>query len=239
MFAYRQSAAGAASDPGSDNVTLNSVQAGSLIVVFFYSFYSGGSYGTVTCSDGTSLSECTPAVGSYEYIKAFYQYSSGGGNKTYTITGEQDWYGVCAFEFSYAGSCELDAQNQGYGDATGSVATGNITTTGAGSELVIACAVSYASYNLNTPRINNVAADGSLDLAIGSGDGLAWYRIVSSAFTGNASCTDGDSGYWCVKVVSFKEAAGGASSTPLFRRRMNILLRLCLSAFNLIGRLLR
>jgi len=27
-----------------------------------------------------------------------------------------------------------------------------------------------------------------------------------------------------------------ASSTPLFRRRMNILLRLCLSAFNLIGR---
>lgn len=234
MFAYRQSAAGG---PESDNVTLNSVQAGSLIVVFFYSFYSGGSYGTVTCSDGTSLSECTPAVGSYEYIKAFYQYSSGGGNKTYTITGEHDYYGVCAFEFSYAGSCELDAQNQGYGDATGSVATGNITTTGAGSELVIACAVSYASGNLNTPRINNVAADGSLDLTIGSGDGLAWYRIVSSTFTGNASCTDSDLCYWVANVISFKEvSAGGTSSTPLFRRRMNILLRLCLSAFNLIGR---
>lgn len=50
MFAYRQSAAGASSGDvvDSDNVTLNSVQAGSLIVVFFYSFYSGGSYGTVT-----------------------------------------------------------------------------------------------------------------------------------------------------------------------------------------------
>ena len=213
-FAYRQSAA---SEIGSDNVTLNSVQAGSLIVVFFYSFYSGGSYGTVTCSDGTSLSECTPAVGSYEYIKAFYQYSSGGGNKTYTITGEHDYYGVCAFEFSYAGSCELDAQNQGYGDATGSVATGNITTTGAGSELVIACAVSYASGNLNTPRINNVAADGSLDLTIGSGDGLAWYRIVSSTFTGNASCTDSDSGYWVANVISFKETTAGAGAViPLF-----------------------
>ena len=213
MFAYRQSAAGASS---SDNVTLNSVQAGSLIVVFFYSFYSGGSYGTVTCSDGTSLSECTPAVGSYEYIKAFYQYSSGGGNKTYTITGEHEsyWYGVCAFEFSYAGSCELDAQNQGYGDATGSVATGNITTTGAGSELVIACAVSYASGNLNTPRINNVAADGSLDLTIGSGDGLAWYRIVRSTFTGNASCTDGDSGYWVANVISFKEITAAVKALP-------------------------
>ena len=214
MFAYRQSAAGASEY--SDNVTLNSVQAGSLIVVFFYSFYSGGSYGTVTCSDGTSLSECTPAVGSYEYIKAFYQYSSGGGNKTYTITGEEEsyWYGVCAFEFSYAGSCELDAQNQGYGDATGSVATGNITTTGAGSELVIACAVSYASGNLNTPRINNVAADGSLDLTIGSGDGLAWYRIVRSTFTGNASCTDGDSGYWVANVISFKEITAAVKALP-------------------------
>jgi hypothetical protein len=213
MFAYRQSAAGASSSDV-DNVTLNSVQAGSLIVVFFYSFYSGGSYGTVTCSDGTSLSECTPAVGSYEYIKAFYQYSSGGGNKTYTITGEHDYYGVCAFEFSYAGSCKLDAQNQGYGDATGSVATGNITTTGAGSELVIACAVSYASGNLNTPRINNVAADGSLDLAIGSGDGLAWYRIVRSTFTGNASCTDGDSGYWVANVISFKEITAAVKALP-------------------------
>lgn len=214
-FAYRQSAA---SSSGADNVTLSSVQAGSLIVVFFYSFYSGGSYGTVTCSDGTSLSECTPAVGSYEYIKAFYQYSSGGGNKTYTITGEHDWYGVCAFEFSYAGSCELDAQNQGYGDATGSVATGNITTTGSGSELVIACCASYASGNLNTPRINNVAADGSLDLAIGSGDGLAWYRIVSSTFTGNASCTDGDSGYWVANVISFKEVSAGGTALPEIMR---------------------
>ena len=216
MFAYRQSAAGATEY--SDNVTLNSVQAGSLIVVFFYSFYSGGSYGTVTCSDGTSLSECTPAVGSYEYIKAFYQYSSGGGNKTYTITGEHDYYGVCAFEFSYAGSCELDAQNQGYGDATGSVATGNITTTGAGSELVIACAVSYASGNLNTPRINNVAADWSLDLTIGSGDGLAWYRIVNSTFTGNASCTDSDLCYWVANVISFKEVSAGGTALPEIMR---------------------
>ena len=38
MFAYRQSAAGREEI---DNVTLNSVQAGSLIVVFFYSFYPG------------------------------------------------------------------------------------------------------------------------------------------------------------------------------------------------------
>lgn len=212
MFAYRQSAAEVLEF--SDNVTLNSVQAGSLIVVFFYSFYSGGSYGTVTCSDGTSLSECTPAVGSYEYIKAFYQYSSGGGNKTYTITGEHDYYGVCAFEFSYSGTCELDQQNQGYGDGVSAVATGNITTTGAGSELVIACAVSYASGNLNTPRINNVAADGSLDLTIGSGDGLAWYRIVSSAFTGNASCTDGDSGYWVANVISFKEITAAKAIPP-------------------------
>lgn len=209
-FAYRQSAAST-----SDNVTLNSVQAGSLVVVFFYSFYPGGSYGTVTCSDGTSLSECTPAVGSYEYIKAFYQLSSGAGNKTYTITGEHDYYGVCAFEFSYAGTCELDDQDQGYGDGVGSVATGNITTTGSGSELVIACAASYGSANLNTPRINGVAADGSLDLTIGSGDGLAWYRIVSSTFTGNASCTDGDSGYWVANVISFKEiAAASAKAIP-------------------------
>ena len=35
---------------------------------------------------------------------------------------------------------------------------------------------------------------------------------------------------------AFKQAAGGASSTPLFRRRLNILLRLCLSTFNLIWR---
>jgi len=211
-FAYRQSAADM-----SDNVTLNSVQAGSLVVVFFFSFYPGGDYGTVTCSDGTSLSECTPAVGSYEYIKAFYQLSSGAGNKTYTITGEhqQYYYGVCAFEFSYAGTCELDDQDQGYEDFVESVATGNITTTGAGSELVIACCASYASYNLNTPRINGVDADGSLDLAIGSGDGLAWYRIVSSTFTGNASCTDSDSGYWVANVISFKEiAAASAKAIP-------------------------
>lgn len=209
MFTYRQSAAGT-----SDNVTLNNVQAGSLIVVFFYSFYPGGDYGSVTCSDGAALSECTPASGSYEYIKAFYHLSSGGGNKTYTITGEHDFHGCCAFEFSYSGTCELDDQDQGYGDGVGAVATGNITTTGAGSELVIACCVSYASGNLNTPRINGVAADGSLDLTIGSGDGLAWYRIVSSTFTGNASCTDGDSGYWVANVISFKEVSASAKAIP-------------------------
>jgi hypothetical protein len=68
--------------------------------------------------------------------------------------------------------------------------------------------------NLNTPRINNVAADGSLDLAIGSGDGLAWYRIVRSTFTGNASCTDGDSGYWVANVISFKEITAAVKALP-------------------------
>lgn len=209
MFTFRQSA-----QSDSDSVTLNSVQAGSLIVVFFFSFYPGGAYGTVTCSDGTTLEECTPALGTYEYIKAFRQHSSGAGNKTYTITGEHDYYSICAFEFSYAGTCELDVQNQGSGDFTGSVATGNITTTGPGSELIIACAVSYASANLNTPQINNVAAEGSLDLSIGSGDGIAWYRIVSSTFTGNASCTDNDSGYWVANVISFKEITASAKGIP-------------------------
>lgn len=211
-FQYRNSAA---SNLDTDNVTLNGVQPGSLVVVFFCSFFSGEDYGTVTCSDGSALSECTPAPGSYEYIKAFYHLASGSGDKTYTITGEHDSYSICAFEFSYAGTCELDDQDQGHDDETSAIATANITTTGAASELVIACALSYASFGMSSPLINGVSAGGSIALSVWSGAGLAWYRIVNSTFTGNASCTDESSGYWVANVISFKEVAA-ASGKPYY-----------------------
>lgn len=54
------------------------------------------------------------------------------------------------------------------------------------------------------------------------------YAPSTFGLTSAASC--------CAQTFVIKPAAGGASSTPLFRRRMNILLRLCLSTFNLIGR---
>lgn len=169
-FAYRQSAY---SEVGVDNVTLNSVQAGSLVVVFFHALYPGGGYGSVSCSDGSTLSACTDANGTYSFIKAFYHLSSGSGNKTYTITGEHDSYSVTAHEFSYSGTCELDVQNQGYGDATSPYATENITTTGTGSELVIAATCSYgAGANPTSPTINGTAADATAAMDVWSGAGL-------------------------------------------------------------------
>lgn len=191
---------------GDNKVSLTSVAAGNLIVVYFGQDNptTGGTY---TCSDGTSsLVAVTSGDGTYHYCRMFYLLSANSGNRTYTVTGDAYSTQVTAvMEFSYSGTCEYDQQNHNSGDGSGSITTGNITTTGT-AEVCICAAGGYASGNLSSQQIGGTNATGTLDST--GGENSMWYRITTLS-GGQGTATDPSSGYWAAQIISFKEASVG------------------------------
>jgi len=230
----------AGNDAGSTSITttLTGVAAGNLIVI-----YVGweGATTTVSVSDGTSSFtglDATSGAGGDLWGRWFYLLSSTSGNKTYTVTygASRSYRRVAVMEFNSSNTWALDA-----GPSVGSVAgtnptSGNITTTGSEVVALGAC-INYGSNTSESQTIGGSASAGNVQTE--AGDSIVmWYRIATvsngSAVSSPAWVT------WVCDIVAFKAEAGGASSTPSLKRRLNILLRLCLSSFStLFGRLLR
>jgi len=221
--------------------TLTGVTAGNLIVVGF-SEIKDASPTTLSCSDGAStLTAVAESSGTFVRWRFFYLLSANSGNRTYTITGGNGSPGAASstivMEFSYTGSLSFEDYSNNSDDEirSTSVSSGNIQPSG--YSLVLGGAYSYGGGTYSSCQINGVSRDGQKSHSDLDSWPPMWYRVVTAGFDGAATCTTASAGWYAASAVSFLEqAAGGASSTPLFRRRMNILLRLCLSAFNLIGR---
>lgn len=189
-----------ASNNGADNVTLTGVTAGNLVVVVFMESEQTGD--TLTCSDGTSsLTNVTNGNGTYTVVQFFYILSANGGDRTYTISGENgSAIFTAAYEFSYTGTISYDTQNHNLGDGTGSITTGNITT-GGDTAVVIVAANSYAGGDLTSQQIGGQSPTAIIDSP--AGNLSIWYRI-GAVSNGQGTATDPSSGYWTAQIVSFK-----------------------------------
>jgi len=218
---------------GRTAVTLDGVTAGNLIVVGFCEV-KDASPSTLSCSDGTSsLTAVAESDGTYVRWRFFYLLSANSGNRTYTISGGNgSVQSIIVMEFSYTGNLSLEDYSNNYADYTTSITSGNVQPSG--SSLVIGGAFSDGGGEYSSCQINGVTRDGQKSYEDMSTWAPMWYRIVSSGFDGAATCTTASAGWYAASAVSFLEQT--VTAKPLFRRRMNILLRLCLSAFNLIGR---
>ena len=232
----------AGADAGSTSITttLTGVAAGNLIVV-----YVGweGATTTVTVGDGTSSFtglDATSGAGGDLWGRWFYLLSSTSGNKTYTVTygASRAFRRVAVMEFNSSNAWALDAGPSGGSGASSNPQSGNISTTGTEDAVLGAC-LNYANSADMDPQIADTNATGNVSTTSGDGIGM-WYRILTGTASNIHAQNNAGWLFWVCDIVAFKAEAGGASSTPSLKRRLNILLRLCLSSFStLFGRLLR
>lgn len=214
------------------SVSLNGVTAGNLIVVCHSETLSGES-GTLSCSDGTStLNSVAASTGDFVRVQIFYLLSANSGNRTYTVTGSGGFaYSTLVMEFSHTGSISMEDYSNNSGYETSSISSGNVQPTG--YSVVVAVANDYIGNTMSNWQVNGVAADGYQSYNDLRSWAHMWYRVVSSSFDGAATATLSDVGYWAASAAVFRET--GAYPFQV-KRRLNVLLRMCLSIFNLIWR---
>lgn len=137
---------------------------------------------------------------------------------------------------SWSGMATSGAYDTGYDPAGNVDATSVYTTTSDSTaednELVIGFFISsLATSQTKSSSSPSVLRYVSPNQGAGIADNVA---ATAGAFTVSVASTVNEDHFCFAKA--FKQAAGGASSTPTLKRRLNILLRLCLSTFNLIWR---
>ena len=218
-----------------NSVSLSNVGQGNLLVMLI----SGASGQTVTGITVTAGTTGTwQSAGSHDYgsgsvsIAIWFCYHTG---PSETVSAHPDGSaadaGYSLHEYSGVATASPQVGSLVYdeiGNGDASFATSNITGVPSDAVLVAMWASEYTDRTISwtgyTQRTNE---SGHIHK---SAD-----RIISAAGNYNCAGSQDSSGISAlVCCVCFQGPV--ASSTPLFRRRMNILLRLCLSAFNLIGR---
>jgi len=115
-----------------------------------------------------------------------------------------------------AGTISLDGTPAGTGGISGSVATGNTTTTGQSSNCGLSI-VAYGGYgdDPSSEQINGGAADFIVG-PVAPANSELWARRYTSGFTGQGTATIGFNN-WAAGIVSFKivAAGGGAAASTL------------------------
>lgn len=196
------------------------VQAGDLIVAIVGNIESGNT-GAIAVSDGTSTfnSDHSPLGYTGESELAFrYLLSSvatGAVNYTVTYAGSRAYrVGVllqvrpsapCAFVGSVVGGATSGTPNLSSGNKT--IPTGDVLCIGGCSTYNVANLTSI------TPRINAVAADGQANANYVA----AWYRAVSTGFTGAATATLSGNDLAATLFGAFEISGGGGTNR---RRRV-------------------
>jgi hypothetical protein len=195
-------------------VTLTSIQAGDLIVLYFGDDTST----TISVSDGTSSLTTTSLAGFAGQFGAFaYLLSSvATGSVTYTVTygasvGDRTIVGF-AFRPLSGATVSKDGTEQFESVATGtSVTTPNITTTGTDGVAVGA----VAQDNVATPSAQQINATNADGTQTGGIIGSGWYKTYTSGFTGNATATLSASAKHIGALIAFSQVGGGGSSSRL------------------------
>jgi hypothetical protein len=184
------------------SVTLTGVAPGSLVVA--YVKWEDTAASTVTLSDGTSAFTPDTRVSAANgdlHGQFFYLLSStASGTVTYTATwsAARPYRKLMIYEFSYnGGTVAFDSSNRATG-TSGTLSSGNITTTGA-DEIVLGAYGEYSTNNTTTERINGVAADQVLRASYAS----MWSKSFTAPFTGAATAS-GNSHPWVGSVIAFK-----------------------------------
>ena len=191
--------------------TLTNVQAGSLIVAF--AKWEGAAGSTVTLSDGTSTFSAdvqNDAANGDLHGRFFYLPAS---VKTGTVIYTASWSQARPFRrlavYEYragGGSVAFDASNRATA-TTGSLITGNVTTTGL-DEIAFGA---YGEYDVTTTtgeQIGGLAADQVVRASFVS----MWSKRFTGAFTGAATAT-GNSTPWIGNAIAFKHV-GIANAAP-------------------------
>lgn len=205
-------------------VTLNGIAAGSLLVGFVHHSNSG----TVSSvNDGTSnltLGTRRENATSTDVVSPCWRLSDSGGTKTFTATVSpaSAFMRFTIAEWSYSGTCSLDADAGGSGVTATQPITNTFSTTGT-DELVFACTIDNNNSTASAQVINGVTATLLNDI----GGHHPFYRILTSTFTnGTAGCTvSGGAGVqWAISALAFTVTAGGptdAQNAGIFAQQLS------------------
>jgi hypothetical protein len=182
------------------------VKAGSLLVA--YVKWGGTAASIATLSDGTSTftADALNSAANGDLHGRFYYLpaSSASGAVTYTATWSpaRPYRKLMIYEYSFSGgTVSFDASNRATA-TSGTLTTGNITTTGT-DEVVFGAYGEYDAANTTTERINGVAADQVVRASYAS----MWSKSFTTPFTGAATAT-GNSSTWVGNVIAFKRTGG-------------------------------
>jgi hypothetical protein len=166
--------------------------------------WEGTASSTVTLSDGTSpfTSDGVNSAANNDLHGRFFYLpaSTASGTVTYTATwsAARPYRRILIYEYSYSGgSVSFDGSNRATA-TSGSLTSGNITTTGS-DEVVFGAYGEYSSSTTTGERIGGVLAD----QAVRSGFASMWSKRFTAPFTGAATAT-GNSSTWIGNVIAFK-----------------------------------
>jgi hypothetical protein len=180
---------------------LTNVKAGSLLVAFIK--WEGTAASTVTLSDGTSTftPDTLNSAGNNDLHGRFYYLlaSSASGTVTYTATwsAARPYRRLIIYEYTYSGTVSLDGSSRATG-TSGTLNTGNLTTTGA-NDVVFGAYGEYNANNTTNERINGLVADQVRRTGFTS----VWSKTFTSPFTGAATAT-GNSSTWIGNAIAFR-----------------------------------
>ena len=239
MATYVQGTSGI-SDSRFDALTLSNVQSGNLVVASIVCLDTTVPTPTDPNSRVTWTAATSNLANGSANLKIFYGIAGSTGT-VQCRTGNSD-IGLCAMaEYSgVASSSTLDTNvtNGGTGESN-SPSSGAATTDEAG--LLLIGAVGYFAWSARTGSQGSgwtERQDAFDSIYMGQGIYLESIDSAANSTSYTATATMSQSVTWCCQMCAFR-ASGGASSTLVPFRRMNVLLRLCLSVLTLFGRLFR
>jgi YVTN family beta-propeller protein len=212
-LAFAHSGAAVADASGTTlSVQLSGVKTGSLLVA--YMKWEGTPAATLSVSDGTTTftADAIDTAANNDLNGRFYYLpaSSASGTVTYTATwsAARPFRKMMVYEYSYSGgTVTLDASNRATG-TSGSLNSGNITTTGA-DEIVFGAYGEYDIFTTNTELIGGLAADQVVRANFSS----MWSKSFSAPFTGAATAS-GNSPTWVGGVIALKHVASATNTAP-------------------------
>src|SRR6185436_5685608 len=122
------------------------------------------------------------------------------GAVTYTanFSAARSWKRMIVYQYSYGGVASFDASNRATG-TSGSLNSGNITTTGA-NEVVFGA---YGEYNSDNTTTNEQINGQNADNVFRQYHSM-WSKTFTSPFTGAATAA-GNSSTWIGSIISFKK----------------------------------
>lgn len=170
--------------------------------------------GTNTYTGATSHRHANNDVeGTWFYVLSHT--ASGSTTVTLTLGANRQYKRLAVYEASYSGTASFDARASADCPGSDPCTSGNITTTGTGSEFAVGHISDYSGSTKTSPQINGVVADGSINPFTAGHDAI-WYWIASSTFTGAATVNNGPSD-GIGHVIVFKENTSAAAGCRLLQ----------------------
>jgi len=192
-----------------EDVVLNGVGAGNLIVAYVKHESTDTTFafsdGTSSFTLGTEVNSASPMAGIFAWLL-----SANSGNRTYTLTLGASCahvnFVVTEYSYDHAnGTCEFDAQATGQGSGTSAV-SGAITTSGTNC-IALGGVSKFSAGVVSNFNIGGVAGGNMVPIASSAfqdAQAQIWSRVTTLS-SGTASITV-PSDDWICNIVAFKEA---------------------------------